>query len=117
MLAIQRAWEKAPDTPKPRQLFVTKSPILAAKVEECFTNLVDSLALAGYSQDELRNLRSRKYGKEQRPMTDPLDAVDYRPGFPHKYSELGDHDFPLFITFDQVGSAFTLGIAFDNDVH
>ncbi|KIM51664.1 hypothetical protein SCLCIDRAFT_33253 [Scleroderma citrinum Foug A] len=102
MLAIQRAWEKAPETPKPRQLFVTKSPILAAKVEECFTNLVDSLALAGYSQDELRNLRFRNYDKEQRRMTDPLDAVDYRPEFPHKYSELGDHDFPLFITFDQL---------------
>ncbi|KIM51667.1 hypothetical protein SCLCIDRAFT_33255 [Scleroderma citrinum Foug A] len=102
MLAIQRAWEEAPDAPKPRQLFVTKSPILAAKVEECFTNLVDSLALAGCNEEELRRLRSRNNVKQRRPMIDPLDAVDYRPGTPQKYSELRDHDFPLFITFDQL---------------
>ena len=104
ILAIQRAWEEAPNTPKPRQLFVTKSPILAAKVEEYFNNLVDSLALAECSEEDLRRLKSFKGAKKSRPMIDPLDAVDYHPGMPQKYSKLGDHDFPLFITFDQVRS-------------
>ena len=107
ILAIQRAWERVPDTPKPRQLFVTKSPILAAKVEECFTNLVDSLALAGCSEEDLRRLKSCKGAKKLRSMIDPLDALDCRPGMPQKYSGLGDHDFPLFITFDQVRSAWS----------
>ncbi|KAL4065819.1 hypothetical protein V8B97DRAFT_1114496 [Scleroderma yunnanense] len=102
MLATQRAWEKAPETRKPRQIFVTKSPILAAKVEECFTNLVDSIALAGFSQEELRELRSRTNDEKRRRLIDPLNATDYRPGTPRKFSELEDHDFPLFITFDQL---------------
>ncbi|KAL4069230.1 hypothetical protein J3A83DRAFT_4413033 [Scleroderma citrinum] len=99
MLAIQRAWEEAPETPKPRQVFITKSQILSAKVEGFFMNLVDSLALGECTQEELKKLRSQN---NNRKMIDPLNAVDYRPGMPFKYSELGDHDFPLFITFDKL---------------
>ncbi|KAL4065823.1 hypothetical protein V8B97DRAFT_1919571 [Scleroderma yunnanense] len=99
MLAIQRAWEEAPETPKPRQVFITKSQTLSAKVEGFFMNLVDSLALGECTQEELKKLRSQN---NNRKMIDPLNAVDYRPGMPFKYSELGDHDFPLFITFDKL---------------
>ncbi|KAI6100008.1 hypothetical protein EV401DRAFT_2215392 [Pisolithus croceorrhizus] len=104
MLGIQRAWEQASGTRKPRQLFVTRFPVLAAKVEEFFTSSVESLALAGCTQDELRNLRSRnRNAEDEEPrMTDPLNALNYRVGTPQKYSDLSDHDFPLFITFDQL---------------
>ncbi|KAI6095651.1 P-loop containing nucleoside triphosphate hydrolase protein, partial [Pisolithus sp. B1] len=103
MLGIQRAWEQVSSVRKPRQLFVTRFPVLAAKVEEFFTSLVESLALAGCTEDELRSIRSRiQSTKQQTPrMVDPLNALSYRPGTPQKYSELSDHDFPLFITFDQ----------------
>ncbi|KAI6158403.1 hypothetical protein EDD17DRAFT_1763946 [Pisolithus thermaeus] len=104
MLGIQRAWEQVPSFRKPRQLFVTRFPVLAAKVEEFFTSLVESLALAGCTQDELRKLRSQIRSTAQQPpqMIDPLNALSYRPGTPQKYSELSDHDFPFFITFDQL---------------
>ncbi|KAI5988945.1 hypothetical protein F5J12DRAFT_915891 [Pisolithus orientalis] len=94
-------------TKKPRQLFVTRFPVLAAKVEDFFTSLVESLALAGSTEDELRNLRSQiRSAERERPrMINPLNALNYRPGTPQKYSELSDHDFPLFITFDQAGLA------------
>ncbi|KAI6000278.1 P-loop containing nucleoside triphosphate hydrolase protein [Pisolithus marmoratus] len=107
MLGIHRAWVQVPGVRKPRQLFVTRFPVLAAKVEEFFTSLVESLALAGCTQDELRKLRSQiKNTEHQEPkMTDPLNALNYRPGTPQKYSDLSDHDFPLFITFDQAGLA------------
>ncbi|KAI6110793.1 hypothetical protein EDD16DRAFT_1710655 [Pisolithus croceorrhizus] len=103
MLGIQRAWEQVSGARKPRQLFVTRFPVLAAKVEEFFTSSVESLALAGCTQDELRNLRSRnRNAEDEEPqMTDPLNALSYRVGTPQKYSDLSDHDFPLFITFDQ----------------
>ncbi|KAI6141016.1 hypothetical protein BKA82DRAFT_4362564 [Pisolithus tinctorius] len=76
MLGIQRAWEQLPGVRKPRQLFVTRFPVLAAKVQEFFTSLVDSLALAGCTEDELRTLRSliRSAEQEQPPMIDPLNA-------------------------------------------
>ncbi|KAI6096327.1 hypothetical protein EDD16DRAFT_1879027 [Pisolithus croceorrhizus] len=104
MLGIQRAWEQASGARKPRQLFVTRFPVLAAKVNEFFTSLVESLALAGRTQDELRQLRSqaRNAGSQEPPMMNPMNAINYRPGTPQKYSELTDHDFPLFITFDQL---------------
>lgn len=104
MLGIQRTWEQLSGSRKPRQLFVTRYPVLAAKVEEFFIGLVESLALAGCTQDELRNLRSqnRNAKNEEPQMTDPLNALNYRVGTPQKYSDLSDHDFPLFITFDQL---------------
>ncbi|KAI6095428.1 hypothetical protein EV401DRAFT_2083708 [Pisolithus croceorrhizus] len=104
MLGIQRAWEQASGARKPRQLFVTRFPVLAAKVNEFFTSLIESLALAGRTQDELRKLRSQARNAESQepPMINPMDALNYRPGTPQKYSELTDHDFPLFITFDQL---------------
>jgi hypothetical protein len=44
ILGIQRAWEmSAVDMPKPRQIFVTISRVLATKVEEYFTKLLESL--------------------------------------------------------------------------
>ncbi|KAL4065822.1 hypothetical protein V8B97DRAFT_1919570 [Scleroderma yunnanense] len=114
MLAIQRAWEKAPETPKPRQVFVTKSPILAAKVEECYTDLMGSLALAGCSHEELRELRFRNDEEKPSRMIDPLNAMDCRPGTPRKFSELEDHDFPLFVTFDQL--ARMIAVDLQNDL-
>ncbi|KAG1793559.1 hypothetical protein EV424DRAFT_1354192 [Suillus variegatus] len=44
ILGIQRAWEmSAVDMPKPRQIFVTKSRLLAMRAEEYFTKLLESL--------------------------------------------------------------------------
>ncbi|KAI6141395.1 hypothetical protein BKA82DRAFT_2640811 [Pisolithus tinctorius] len=116
MLGIQRAWEQVPGTKKPRQLFVTRFPVLAAKVEEFFTSLVESLALAGSTEDELRNLRSQiRSAERERPrMINPLNALNYRPGTPQKYSELSDHDFPLFITFDQLARMIAADIHVDD---
>ncbi|KAI6140809.1 hypothetical protein BKA82DRAFT_4448336 [Pisolithus tinctorius] len=100
MLGIQRAWEQLPGVRKPRQLFVTRFPVLAAKVQEFFTSLVDSLALAGRTEDELRTLRSliRSAEQEQPPMIDPLNAQNCCLGIPQKYSELSDKHFPLFLS-------------------
>ncbi|KIN94752.1 hypothetical protein M404DRAFT_372448 [Pisolithus tinctorius Marx 270] len=116
MLGIQRAWEQVPSTRKPRQLFVTRYPVLAAKVEEFFTSLVESLALAERTQDELQSLRSQIRSTVEHPprMMDPLNAVNYRPGTPRKYSELSDHDFPLFITFDQLARMIAADIQADD---
>ncbi|KAI6044090.1 hypothetical protein EDC04DRAFT_459876 [Pisolithus marmoratus] len=116
MLGIHRTWEQVPGIRKRRQLFVTRFPVLAAKVEEFFTSLVKSLALAGCTQDELRNLRSQiKDAEDQEPqMIDPLNALNYRPGTPQKYSDLSDHDFPLFITFDQLARMIAADVQLDN---
>ena len=54
MLAIQRTWQQYSHMgPKPRQIFITQSWVLAAKVEEYFVKLMSSLKAAECSPEEL----------------------------------------------------------------
>ena len=100
ILGIQRAWEmSAIDMPKPRQIFITKSRVLATKVEEYFTKLLESLALAGYTLQELAKLKSQSF---QDGLVDLDDTPESQMKVPMRYSELEDKHFPLFITFDRV---------------
>ena len=102
MLGIHRAWEQSSGLPKPRQVFVTKSRGLRANVEENFNNVLESLALAGCTRDELNDRRARCTGIQNLPVN-RINPPESHPGTPQKFSELSDHDFPLFITFDSVG--------------
>ena len=101
MLAIQRTWQQYPDMgPKPRQVFVTQSRVLASKVEEYFTKLLSSLEAAGYSPEELR---AREKDVEQEiEYVDQDDNQQWRSDLPERFSELADEHFPLFITYDRV---------------
>ena len=98
MLGIQRAWEiQTSGMPKPRQIFVTKSRVLATKVEEYFAKLLESLALAKYSLEDLKRMQVRN------TESGLVDADDEDQGdIPQRYSELEEHHFPLFVTFDKV---------------
>ena len=98
MLGIQRAWEmQASGMPKPRQIFVTKSRVLATKVQEYFTKLLESLALAGYSLEELKRMQARNT-ESGLVDADDEDQTD----IPRRYSALEENHFPLFVTFDKV---------------
>ncbi|KIN94542.1 hypothetical protein M404DRAFT_380086 [Pisolithus tinctorius Marx 270] len=102
MLGIQRAWQLQSESsgmPRPRQIFVTKSPVLANKVEEYFVKLLESLSLAGYTLEELARLQPRNMDLE---LVDTDDVPDAQSGIPQRYSELEDHHFPLFLTFDRL---------------
>ncbi|KAG1862479.1 P-loop containing nucleoside triphosphate hydrolase protein [Suillus tomentosus] len=98
ILDIQRAWEMS-DMPKPRQIFVTKSRVLATKVEEYFTKLLGSLALAGYTLQELARMKAKSV---QEGLVDLDDLPESQKNIPMKYSELEDQHFPLFVTFDRL---------------
>ena len=100
MLGIQRAWEmqmQASGMPRPRQIFVTKSRVLATKVKEYFAKLLETLSLAGYSVEDLKKMQART--TESR-LVDVDDEV--RADVPQRYSALEENHFPLFVTFDQV---------------
>ena len=101
MLGIHRAWEQSSGLPKPRQVFVTKSRGLRANVEENFNNVLESLALAGCTREELDERRARCAGIRNPPIN-RITPLESHSGTPQKFSELSDHDFPLFITFDRV---------------
>jgi hypothetical protein len=98
MLGIQRAWEiQTSGMPRPRQIFVTKSRVLATKVEAYFTKLLESLVLAGYSLGDLKRMQVRN---AESGLMD-VDDED-QTHIPLRYSELEENHFPLFVTFDKV---------------
>ena len=101
MLGIERTWKQYPDIgPKPRQLFVTQSRVLATKVEEYFAQLMGSLEAATYSHDSLRKIK-KELNRRAR-LIDQDDDEHWRSDLPEKFSELSEEHFPLFITYDRV---------------
>jgi len=101
MLSIHRTWQQYPDTgPKPRQVFVTQSRVLATKVEEYFAKLMSSLEVAACSLEELRMLE--KDAEQEIEFVDQDDNKQWRSDLPQRFSELQDEHFPLFTTYDQV---------------
>ncbi|THU96851.1 hypothetical protein K435DRAFT_754482 [Dendrothele bispora CBS 962.96] len=105
MLLIERTSQlTGGDAPKPRQIFVTQSRILAKKVEQYFVTLVKSLAATNQSLEELCQLRaSRQHlllDDEDEDMIDVDDLQDWSGDLPSKFSELRDEHFPLFTTFN-----------------
>jgi hypothetical protein len=106
MLGIERAWQldlNASHLPKPRQLFVTKSAVLAGKVEEYFLKLMDSLAMASLSPGELQKLaRSTKRDNGPVVLVNKEDQMNWQNKLPQRFSLLRDEHFPLFTTFDRV---------------
>ncbi|RPD59349.1 hypothetical protein L226DRAFT_576154 [Lentinus tigrinus ALCF2SS1-7] len=100
MLGIERSWEDFRDNlPKPRQMFVTQSRVLAEKVEEYFANLHRSLLVGKQTKDEV----VRK--SAQQVVLVDKDEEDRHHGdsnLPKRFGALTDEHFPIFLTFDQV---------------
>lgn len=105
MLGIENAWvmHSNKDMAKPRQLFVTQSRVLAGKVEEYFSKLMESLATATRSPKELAALAKKmQTHREDEGLVDLDDEVNWRNDLPDRFSHLQEKHFPLFITFDRV---------------
>ncbi|KAI6143839.1 P-loop containing nucleoside triphosphate hydrolase protein [Pisolithus thermaeus] len=115
MLKIQREWQlrsECSDLPQPRQVFVTKSSILANNAEEYFVKLLESLSLAGCTLEELERWGSRHVDQE---LDDYDDVPDIQSGIPLRYSELENHHFPLFLTFDRLARMIAADISDADD--
>ena len=104
MLWIERTYQLNSDCmTKPRQIFVTKSRVLAGKVEEYFLKLLDSLKMSSQSPQELKKIVARRGIEPEEDNLVDIDEDEYwRADLPSKFSELQDSNFPLFITFDRV---------------
>ncbi|KAH9065004.1 hypothetical protein EDB87DRAFT_1597138 [Lactarius vividus] len=105
IFGIERAWQNRGSVgPRPRQLFITKSQLLANKVEHDYTNLLFSLSagpdMPQYVSERIQHWNSRRRSK----ILDLDDAEGMRDDLPEKFSELQDSHFPLFITVDTLWS-------------
>ena len=87
ILAGETSWAEHPDltdSVKPRQLFVTRSKLLAQKVEKEFEQLFEAHIFEGDSGKEVTR------------------STTFPPSLPAKFEELLDEDFPLFVSYEQV---------------
>ncbi|KAH9172877.1 hypothetical protein EDB89DRAFT_842082 [Lactarius sanguifluus] len=105
IFGIERAWQNRGSIgPRPRQLFITKSQLLANKVEQDYVNFSFSLSagpdMPQYVRDRIQHWNSRRRNN----VLDPDDAEGTRDDLPEKFSELQDSHFPLFITVDTLWS-------------
>ena len=89
-------------THRPRQLFVTQSRVLATRVEEYYKKLADSLDIACKPLEEMKKSTLEQSKSENDGELVDLDEEEWRGDLPKRFSELQDHHFPLFITFDKV---------------
>ncbi|KAH8984688.1 hypothetical protein EDB92DRAFT_1950637 [Lactarius akahatsu] len=101
IFGIERAWQNRGSIgPRPRQLFITKSQLLANKVEQDYVNFLFSLSagpdMPPYVRDRIQHWNSCRRNN----ILDPDDAEGARDDLPEKFSELQDSHFPLFITVD-----------------
>jgi hypothetical protein len=106
MLGIERAYVMRKESmPKPRQIFVTQSRVLAGKVEEYFSKLLDSLSTAERTREELAQfVKNKRQQNEEGLMIDIDDDQTWRADLPSRFSQLRDENFPLFLTFDRVST-------------
>jgi hypothetical protein len=109
MLGIERSWDlHSNEIEKPRQVFVTKSRVLAHKVSEYFERLLDSLATAGRSPEELKKIAAIQKIKREEEDLVALDDESEHSDLPPRFNLLADKHFPLFITFDGVSLSISL---------
>ncbi|TFK22052.1 hypothetical protein FA15DRAFT_758287 [Coprinopsis marcescibilis] len=107
MLGLERTFSYFDDIgkPRPRQLFVTQSRVLADRVEDYFNKLMASLKLGGKTDSELAQVAAnQKAAKEsaRKTLFHKNDNVFWKAMLPKKFSQLQDEHFPLFLTFDKL---------------
>ena len=88
---------------KIRQVFVTQSRVLVERVQEYYMKLARSLAARDCSKGEIKKWATQ-WSQAEKELIELDDEDDSQSGFPKKFSKLTDGHFPLFLTFDKVGS-------------
>jgi hypothetical protein len=116
MLLVERTFQLAgEEAPKPRQIFVTQSRVLAKKVKQYFDTLVESLAASSRSLEELCQLKATpehlQFDEAEEDVIDVDDMFNCHGDLPSKYSELRDEHFPLFTTFNSVSHSCSFSLS------
>ncbi|KAF7986148.1 hypothetical protein HWV62_38518 [Athelia sp. TMB] len=105
MVGLENAWRMQADTdlPQIRQIFVTKSHVLAGKVEEYFSDLLVSLDIGTKSLNELAIIAKQEHANlEDLDQIEPEDDGEWQQHLPDRFSDLEDEHFPLFTTTDRL---------------
>ncbi|KAG8697931.1 hypothetical protein FRC11_014734, partial [Ceratobasidium sp. 423] len=103
MRAINQALAESKQKEK-RQLFVTRSPVLARHVESNFRGLIDSANIANKTPEELLEMAKSSENRPAPALVEFDSEVDLRKDLPSRFSLLTEAHFPLFISFEKLCS-------------
>jgi len=116
IFGIERAWQNQGCVgPRPRQMFITRSRLLAEKVERDYVSLLYSLSAGPDAPLYVRERVQRWNTRRKKVIFNPDDTEGERDDLPQKFSELRDSDFPLFLTMETVSTALLLTNGTDAD--
>lgn len=108
MVGIERIWhtlsaEDKASTPRPRQVFITQSAVLAEKVQEYFRKTFSTIEAEHVSLEDIETLAARlAQDRKAGDLINKDEEEEYREDLPKKFSELKDEHFPLFVTYHRV---------------
>jgi hypothetical protein len=102
MRAIEQTTVAQDETHGVRQMFVTRSRVLAQHVEATYQGLVESTNVALKSPEELKEMARRSRENPDRTLVEFDSEVDLRLDLPERFTLLQNSNFPLFISFDKV---------------
>ena len=102
MRAVDQASTTQGSQQSARQLFVTRSRVLAQHVEATYQGLVEFTNIALKSVEELKEIAKQSREDPDRALVEFDSEIDLRDDLPERFSELQDSNFPLFISFDKV---------------
>jgi hypothetical protein len=109
IFGIERAWQNQGCIgARPRQLFITKSRLLAEKVERDYVSLLYSLSTGPDAPLYVRERIQRWNSRRKKVIFNSDDTESKREDLPEKFSELLDDHFPLFLTMDTVSTALLM---------
>ncbi|KAI0791850.1 hypothetical protein C8Q75DRAFT_57350 [Abortiporus biennis] len=103
ILGIERTYDdQHQDLPRPRQVFVTKSQVLADKVQEYYLKLSQSHAAGKLNKEEYATSVSKMKARKSIGLVNRDEEGYHYDDLPKSYSELQDSQFPLFLKFDHL---------------
>ena len=108
IFGIECSWEKmqedsAEPLTRPRQMFVTQSRVLAERVEEYYRKLAESITASRRTAQESSKLAAVKKDRLTQGLVNRDEEEIFHGTLPQRYGDLAAEDFPLFVTYDQVG--------------
>lgn len=86
----------------PYSLDALQSAVLAIKVKEYYTRLQETLAASAFTREQMKIVEEKKSAATNE--IDLIDEEDIKQSLPASWSDLEDHHFPLFLSFDHLCS-------------
>ncbi|CAE6450559.1 unnamed protein product [Rhizoctonia solani] len=87
-----------------RQMFVTRSRVLAQHVEATYQGLAEFTNIALKSDEQLKEIAKQSREDPDRALVEFDTEVDLRGDLPPRFSQLTNSHFPLFVSFDKLCS-------------